>query len=105
MGCKGPATFQNCPNVKWNGGTNWPIGCGHPCIGCSEPHFWDTMTPFYQHLTGIPGFGAGSNIDKIGFYATLGVGAAFAGHGLIQIIKRVGDKAEPIAPKPPTKGA
>jgi hydrogenase small subunit len=105
MGCKGPATFQNCPNVKWNGGTNWPIGCGHPCIGCSEPHFWDTMTPFYQHLTGVPGFGAGSNIDKIGFYATLGVGAAFAGHGLIQIMKRVGDKAEPITPKTPTKGA
>jgi len=21
---------------------------GHPCIGCSEPDFWDTMTPFYQ---------------------------------------------------------
>jgi [NiFe] hydrogenase small subunit len=20
---------------------------GHPCIGCSEPNFWDTMTPFY----------------------------------------------------------
>ena len=105
MGCKGPATFQNCPNVKWNGATNWPIGCGHPCIGCSEPRFWDTMTPFYQHLTGVPGFGAGSNIDTIGLYATLGVGAAFAGHGLIQIMKRVGDKAEPIAPKTPTKGA
>ena len=105
MGCKGPATFQNCPNVKWNGGTNWPIGCGHPCIGCSEPHFWDTMTPFYKHLTGVPGFGANSNIDTIGFYATLGVGAAFAGHGLIQIMKRVGDKAEPITPKTPTKGA
>ena len=105
MGCKGPATFQNCPNVKWNGGTNWPIGCGHPCIGCSEPDFWDTMTPFYQHLTGVPGFGAASNIDKIGLYATLGVGAAFAGHGLIQIMKRVGNKAEPIPPKTPAKGA
>ena len=48
MGCKGPVTFQNCPNVRWNGGTNWPIGCGHPCIGCSEPAFWDRMTPFYR---------------------------------------------------------
>ena len=99
MGCKGPATFQNCPNVKWNGGTNWPIGCGHPCIGCSEPDFWDRMTPFYQHLTGVPGFGAASNIDTIGALAVLGVGAAFAGHGIIQIMKRVGDKAEPITPK------
>jgi len=46
MGCKGPATFHNCPNVGWNENTNWPIGCGHPCIGCSEPEFWDRMTPF-----------------------------------------------------------
>ena len=99
MGCKGPATFQNCPNVKWNGGTNWPIGCGHPCIGCAEPDFWDRMTPFYQHLTGVPGFGAASNVDTIGALAVLGVGAAFAGHGIIQIMKRVGDKAEPITPK------
>jgi len=36
-GCKGPVTFQNCPNVRWNEGTNWPIGCGHPCIGCASP--------------------------------------------------------------------
>jgi hydrogenase small subunit len=97
MGCKGPATFQNCPNVRWNGGTNWPIGCGHPCIGCAEPDFWDRMTPFYQHLEGVPGFGAASNVDTIGALAVLGVGAAFAGHGLIQIMKRVGDRAEPFA--------
>jgi hydrogenase small subunit len=104
MGCKGPATFQNCPHVKWNGGTNWPIGCGHPCIGCAEPNFWDTMTPFYQHLTGVPGFGAASNIDKIGFYATIGVGAAFAGHGLIQILSHFGGKTEPEKPKMPSEG-
>jgi hydrogenase small subunit len=57
MGCKGPVAFQNCPVVKWNGGTNWPVGCGHPCIGCAEPNFWDTMTPFYKHLPSAPGFG------------------------------------------------
>jgi hydrogenase small subunit len=105
MGCKGPVTFQNCPNIRWNGGTNWPIGCGHPCIGCAEAGFWDRMTPFYQHLSGIPGFGVGSNVDTIGGLAVLGVGAAFAGHGLIQIAKRSGDKVEPIPPKPTTKGA
>ena len=88
MGCKGPVTFQNCPNVRWNGGTNWPIGCGHPCIGCSEPDFWDKMTPFYRHLSGIPGFGVQSNIDKVGVWSTLGVGAAFAAHGVISLAKR-----------------
>jgi len=41
MGCKGPMTFNNCSIVRYNSGTNWPIGVGHGCIGCSEPQFWD----------------------------------------------------------------
>lgn len=48
LGCKGPSTYHNCPIVKYNGGTNWPIQAGHPCIGCSEPGFWDEMTPFFE---------------------------------------------------------
>jgi [NiFe] hydrogenase small subunit len=48
MGCKGPETYNNCPVVKFHGGTSWPIQAGHPCIGCSEPGFWDEMTPFYR---------------------------------------------------------
>jgi hydrogenase small subunit len=40
MGCKGPMTFHNCPAVRYNDGTSWPIGSGHGCIGCSEPDFW-----------------------------------------------------------------
>jgi len=46
LGCRGPETFNNCPKVLFNS-TNWPVRAGHPCIGCSEPKFWDTMTPFY----------------------------------------------------------
>lgn len=106
MGCKGPATFQNCPNVGWNDNTNWPIGCGHPCIGCAEPQFWDRMTPFYQHLAGVPGFDAGTSIDRIGLYATAAVGAAFGAHGLVQIGKRRIAKrredAEAKAAEPPS---
>jgi hydrogenase small subunit len=41
MGCKGPVTHANCPLILWNDGTSWPIGSGHPCIGCTEPDFWD----------------------------------------------------------------
>lgn len=48
MGCQGPDTHHNCPTALWNDGTSWPIGAGHPCIGCSESHFWDGNTPFYQ---------------------------------------------------------
>ncbi len=47
VGCKGPNTYNNCPRVLFNDGTNWPVGAGHPCIGCSEPNFWDTQSPFY----------------------------------------------------------
>jgi [NiFe] hydrogenase small subunit len=47
LGCKGPDTFNNCPKVLFNQ-TNFPMGCGHPCLGCSEPDFWDTKSPFYE---------------------------------------------------------
>lgn len=74
VGCKGPATFSPCPIFQWNTRTNWPIGAGHPCIGCTEPHFWDTMTPFYGRLPDVGGFGIESKVDVIG--ASLAVGAA-----------------------------
>jgi [NiFe] hydrogenase small subunit len=48
MGCKGPDTYNNCPIAKFNDGTSWPVEAGHPCIGCSEPGFWDKMTPFFE---------------------------------------------------------
>jgi len=47
MGCKGPDTYNNCPIAKFNDGTSFPIEAGHPCIGCSEPDFWDKMSPFF----------------------------------------------------------
>ena len=50
VGCRGPETYNNCPIVKFNNGTSWPIEAGAPCIGCSEPDFWDTMTPFYEEM-------------------------------------------------------
>ncbi len=46
MGCKGPQTHNNCPVARFNEGTSWPVQAGHPCIGCSEPGFWDEMPPF-----------------------------------------------------------
>ncbi|HUJ58664.1 MAG TPA: hydrogenase small subunit [Kofleriaceae bacterium] len=102
MGCKGPATFQNCPNVRWNDHTNWPIGCGHPCIGCAEPQFWDRMTPFYQHLKDVPGFGAATDIDKVGAIATGAVAATFIAHGLVQISRKPKrSKAEASSAEPP----
>jgi len=50
MGCRGPETYNNCPKAKFNDGTSWPVEAGHPCIGCSEPNFWDKMSPFYEEM-------------------------------------------------------
>ena len=47
VGCAGPSTYNNCSKVKFNDGVSWPIGAGHPCIGCSEPNFWDEFAPFF----------------------------------------------------------
>lgn len=41
MGCKGPIAFQNCPTIRWNEGTSWPVGAGHGCIACAAPNFWE----------------------------------------------------------------
>jgi hydrogenase small subunit len=38
LGCKGPETYANCPVIGFGdvGETSWPVGCGQPCIGCTE---------------------------------------------------------------------
>jgi hydrogenase small subunit len=70
LGCKGPITYNACATVKWNAGTSFPIESGHPCLGCSEPGFWD-KGGFYNPV---------STAD-IGSGAALG-GAALAGVAL-----------------------
>lgn len=50
VGCKGPYTYNNCPTVRFNQGTSWPVEAGHGCMGCSEPDFWDTMAPLEQPI-------------------------------------------------------
>ncbi len=41
MGCKGPYAFANCPTMKFNQGTSWPVQAGHGCMGCVEGGFFD----------------------------------------------------------------
>lgn len=50
LGCKGPTTYNACAVTKWNEGTSFPIEAGHPCLGCSEPKFWDAGS-FYEALS------------------------------------------------------
>jgi hydrogenase small subunit len=50
MGCKGPMTNQNCPTIRWNRGTSWPVQAGHGCIACALPSNWDAAYPFYEPI-------------------------------------------------------
>jgi len=70
LGCKGPTTYNACATTKWNNGTSFPIESGHPCLGCSEPDFWDGGG-FYRALS-MPT----ENISKTAVYAAAGAAAA-----------------------------
>jgi len=52
MGCKGPVTYAPCGVTKWNGNVSWCVHNG-PCMGCSEPDFWDKLTPFTEQAPGV----------------------------------------------------
>jgi hydrogenase small subunit len=51
IGCRGPVTPVDCPNIKWNEHVNWPIGANTPCIGCAQFGFPDRMEPFITYNT------------------------------------------------------
>jgi hydrogenase small subunit len=102
LGCKGPSTWHNCPTQQWNGHTSWPIGTGSPCFGCSEPGFWDTMTPFYDRLPHVGAAGQDLTADKIGA-ALLGVTVAGAtAHGIVKVAQQkryfAAERAEQAVP-------
>jgi hydrogenase small subunit len=80
MGCKGPQATYNCPIVRWNDGTNWPIGAGHGCIACASPRFWESMSPFYERLPGVKMFGVDVDAQTIGLTAVGFVAVGTAVH-------------------------
>ena len=94
MGCKGPATFHNCPTQRYNEKTSWPIAAGHPCAGCSEPGFWDAMSPMYKRLPNVPGFGVEKNADTIGLGLAAGVAGTFAVHGVLNAVRKKKDPSD-----------
>jgi hydrogenase small subunit len=94
VGCKGPATYSPCPIFMWNTRTSWPIGAGHPCIGCTEPMFWDTMSPFYDRLPDVGGFGIESKVDVIGAAAAIGATAGVVAHAAMQGLHNIRAKKQ-----------
>ncbi len=87
MGCKGPAAWFNCPSIKWNGGTSWPVQGGHGCIACASDHNWDEMYPFYRKLRNVPGFGIHTTADKIGVGVAAVAAAGVAAHRIARALK------------------
>ncbi len=82
MGCKGPVTYAPCPVTRWNGHQSWCIKAG-PCIGCSEPAFWDTMEPFYSPVPNISAPGIVGISDTTFTAILVGVTAGAIGAHLI----------------------
>jgi len=82
LGCKGPTTYNACATTKWNNGTSFPIESGHPCLGCSEPDFWDGGG-FYKALS-MPT----ENLSQTATYAAAGAVAAGIAIGVMNRSKK-----------------
>jgi hydrogenase small subunit len=102
VGCKGPATFSPCPIFMWNGHTDFPIGAGHPCIGCTERNFWDTMSPFYHRLPNVAGVGVEHTADILGAALAVGAAAGVAAHAAATGIYQIRSRHAESGSQPPT---
>jgi hydrogenase small subunit len=87
MGCKGPQGTFNCPNVRWNDQTSWPVKAGHGCLACASRRFWDTKSPFYERLPQVPGFGVDVSAGEIGLVLTGAVAGATIVHGIASAVR------------------
>jgi hydrogenase small subunit len=47
-GCKGHYSYADCSLRQWNGGINWCVKAGSPCLGCVEAGFPDFTSPLYE---------------------------------------------------------
>jgi len=92
VGCKGPEAYYNCPTIRWNSGTSWPVQAGHPCFACAANNNWDVMGPIYSRLPGVPGAGYQVKADQIGIGLAAVAGAGVAAHAIVKGIKSVGTK-------------
>lgn len=104
VGCKGPATFSPCPIFLWNERTSWPIGAGHPCLGCTERNFWDAMTPFYGRLPNVAGFGVERYADTLGAALAIGATAGVAAHAIATGVHQVRQRRQLPVVETPSEG-
>ncbi|MBL8951182.1 MAG: hydrogenase small subunit [Myxococcaceae bacterium] len=102
LGCKGPETYANCPQLLFNdcGAGAWPVGTGHPCIGCTEEGVGftkpihqlavlKTVTPPTQFARPAEPQGQGATVVTAGAAAVLGGLAIGAG---LKLASKLGNK-------------
>lgn len=108
VGCKGPFTFNNCGVVRFNQGTSWPIQVGRGCIGCSEPGFWDRLTPFEAPVAyrvyQLPILND-ATADRLGRWALGLAGVGIVAHAAMTALKAFLERKEEVAKsQEPPKG-
>ncbi len=54
LGCKGHATYSNCPTRKWNNGVNWCVASDTLCHGCTSTYFPDGCAPLFSTMGALP---------------------------------------------------
>lgn len=78
LGCKGPTTYNACAVIKWNAGLSFPVQSGHPCLGCSEPGFWDGGGFYAGQSAPLQKPAAAATAAAVGAGVVVGAGAALA---------------------------
>lgn len=110
LGCKGPETYANCPSIQFGdaGLGSWPVGCGHPCIGCTEQGVGFakpihelakllTVTPPTQFTRPGTDQGQGSTLVTVGTVAAIGGLAIGAGARIAKNLGNLPDEPPPAA--------
>jgi hydrogenase small subunit len=107
LGCKGPVTHANCSLLPFNEMPGaWPVGIGHPCVGCTEqavafriPMF--DVVPIHNATPPSTYAQVSAGEGKISIPAALAVGGALgalAGASIVaskKFSERVGDQDVP----------
>jgi hydrogenase small subunit len=78
LGCKGPTTYSSCATIKWDQGLSFPVQSGHPCLGCTEPNFWDGGGFYQGQSAPLERPAVGAIGAALGAGAVLGIGTALA---------------------------
>lgn len=91
MGCKGPTTYNACPNTRWNGGVSYPVESGHPCLGCAEQNFFDQGS-FYSRIMDIPLLGTMETARNVAMAAGGATAVAVAAHAACSVAFHLHEK-------------